>query len=532
MNKAESAALICRVSTREQEDGYSLEAQERLLREHCDRRGLKVEMIRSFSETASKYEQRKKFLEFVSDVKKAGICHIVAEKVDRVSRSGSRDAVLIDEWIEEDSSRHVHLVKQSLDIHKYAPSTQKFVWNMHVAVAKHTSDNLSEEVRKAADVMLQRGIWPTKPPIGYIRDKSIQHSPIQPHTTTAPLVQEMFKLYDSGDWSVERLSFKMEGLGLLNSNNHRIMPSRIHALLQDPFYIGKMDYRGQVWQGAHEPLISLELFERVQRRLKRKERGVGATLYSKHDHLLRGFTVCSGCGKRISWEIHKSHTYGYCKQYGRCSQRAVITESKTEKQLLPHLEALKIENERLADWIYRALKAAGTSDNSAKLASKKQLEERINSVSSKLERLLELRIEGEIEKEDYERKREEYSREKERLKQQLTLTDKQPSGEIEDPAEIFRIGQEAAVLFSSSLPNEKRKILKKLITQLAVSGSSVSVSYTRSYAKLAQAVALTNSSKITKTLDFSKPNFELVKISSEKKKDPRFHVSHSSWLPG
>ena len=55
------AALLCRVSTKDQEEGFSLEAQERLLRDYCEKKGFVLSFVWSFSETASKYELRRKF---------------------------------------------------------------------------------------------------------------------------------------------------------------------------------------------------------------------------------------------------------------------------------------------------------------------------------------------------------------------------------------------------------------------------------------------------------------------------------------
>jgi site-specific DNA recombinase len=530
MHKLNSAALLCRVSTRDQEEGYSLEAQENLLREYCDRKDLDIKFVVAFSESASKYEERKKFRQFVTDVKRANILHIVVEKVDRLSRSGSRDSVLIDEWFETDSSRHIHFVKQSLDIHKYAQSTTKFVWNMHVAVAKHSSDNLSEEVLKATDTMLKKGIWPTKAPVGYLRDKANPVSPVQPDPTKAHLVQEMFKLYATGDWSTLRLADKMEEMGLRNSNNHKIMTSRIHILLQDPFYVGNMKFRGKVWEGAHEPLVNLELFDEVQRRLKRKIGELGTAHYQTHPHLLRGMSVCGGCGKLLSWEIHKGNTYGYCKRYRTCSNRISKKEKDTEIGLFPHFMALAIKNPQLADWVCRGLKATGIDRTSQQIRVRRENEENIRTLGQKCERLLELRIGGELGKEDFERKRAEYLVEIERartvVRSSKTL---HPDSEL-SPVEVFEMGCGALALYQNGDLTKKRELLRKLFDKIRVRSDGVSVEYTKFYDSLAKAVAVTNSSKIPKDLLLSKPNFELKKIGSENKKDQPHGVSHPCWL--
>ncbi len=530
MNKLQAAALLCRVSTKDQEEGYSLEAQEKLLREHCERKSIEVAFVWAFSETASKYEQRKKFRDFVKEVQRTGICHIVAEKVDRVSRSGSRDAVLIDEWLEQDANRHVHLVKQSLDIHKYAASTTKFVWNMHLAVAKHTSDNLSEEVLKAADVMLKRGIWPTKTPIGYYRDKADQTSPIQVDKANVDLINEMFKLYDSGEYSIPRLADKMEELGLRNSNGHKVMASRIHMLLQDPFYLGQMKFRGKIWQGAHKPIVQADVFESVQKRLRRKGGGDGARRYRKHDYPLKGIAVCDSCGKPVSWEGHGPRIYGYCKQYGKCSHRTARKQEETEAELLSHLSALEVKNPRLADWIQRALTGLDHVDVDRQGSRRDELEAKLKSLDKRLERLLELRIEGDLDRDDYDRKRLECTAEQQRTKEALESVEGDQTEQYKSRAEVYALGRNAAKEYVKGVGVERRTILHKVFATIRMTNDAVKPELRPAYKQLANAVAQTNSSKVPESMLLRKPNFESVKSGSVNKKDQPFGVGHPSWL--
>ncbi len=530
MNKHQTAALLCRVSTKDQEEGYSLEAQEKLLREHCERKSIGVAFVWSFSETASKYEQRKKFQEFVKEVQRTGICHIVAEKVDRVSRSGSRDAVLIDEWLEHDANRHVHLVKQSLDIHKYAASTTKFVWNMHLAVAKHSSDNLSEEVLKAADVMLKRGIWPTKAPLGYFRDRTHPTSPLQVDRVTVPFIEMMFELYNSGEYSIPRLANKMEELGLRNANRHKVMASRIHMLLQDPFYVGQMKFRGKVWPGAHVPIIKQEVFKNVQIRMKRKGGGEGARRYRKHDYPLKGIVLCDSCGKLMSWEGHGNFVYGYCKQYQACSCRTSRKQECTESDLLPYLQVLEVNNTRLADWIYRALTSQSRDVMALQESRREELEAKLKSLGKRLERLLELRIEGDLSREDYDRKRLESLTELARTQEARETVENDLSEHFKSKAEVYSIGRNAGQLYLKSEGSDRRAVLHTVFASIRVSNDAVMPEYRPAYRQLAKAVALTNSSKVSEKMPLEELNFESQKSRSESKKDQPFGVGHPIWL--
>src|SRR6266545_6367619 len=115
---ASRAVILARVSTKEQElEGYSLDAQERLLVEYSKQHALRVMRTFRISETASKKDERRTFDEMMRYVARNHIPHLVCEKVDRLLRN-FKDTVMIEAWLEEDTARRLHLVKNSIVLHK------------------------------------------------------------------------------------------------------------------------------------------------------------------------------------------------------------------------------------------------------------------------------------------------------------------------------------------------------------------------------------------------------------------------------
>ncbi len=142
------AVIFCRVSSKEQEEtGYSLSAQEKFLKEYADKKEFLIDKVFSISESASGKKQREIFSYMMEYVQKKDIKIIICEKVDRLSRN-FKDAVLIDNWLEKDEERQVHLVKDSLILHKNSRSQEKLNWGIRIIFAKNYIDNLSEEVKK------------------------------------------------------------------------------------------------------------------------------------------------------------------------------------------------------------------------------------------------------------------------------------------------------------------------------------------------------------------------------------------------
>ena len=122
MDTSNNAVILARVSSRSQEDeGYSLDSQLKLLHSYCENKSLSVKKVFRITETASKEQNRRVFQELLAHIKKHDIHHLAVEKTDRLTRN-LRDAVAIDDWLEGDPSRMVHAVKESLLLHKEAKS--------------------------------------------------------------------------------------------------------------------------------------------------------------------------------------------------------------------------------------------------------------------------------------------------------------------------------------------------------------------------------------------------------------------------
>lgn len=121
------AVLFCRVSSKEQEEtGYSLPSQEKLLTEYSQLRGFQLDKVFSLSESAGGGKQRKLFGEMLEYLKKKKIKNLIVEKTDRLTRN-IRDAVLVNDWIESDEEKQVHFVKENVVLHKNSKSNEKFI---------------------------------------------------------------------------------------------------------------------------------------------------------------------------------------------------------------------------------------------------------------------------------------------------------------------------------------------------------------------------------------------------------------------
>ncbi len=109
----------------------------------------------------------------------------------------------------------------------------------------------------------------------------------------------------------------------------------VGKLLRDRYYLGEVSYKDQWYPGRHEPLISPELFDRVQRVLDSHS---GAGVRSrKFNHYLKGVFWCARCSKRLIFQRANGnggiYYYFACsgRRRGTCDQPYVLAEELEQK---------------------------------------------------------------------------------------------------------------------------------------------------------------------------------------------------------
>jgi site-specific DNA recombinase len=186
---------------------------------------------------------------------------------------------------------------------------------IRVLMAKNYIDNLSEEVRKGMREKAEQGHWPTVAKVGYrnnLETKRIELDPVR-----GPLVAKLFEWYARGNVSLKELTARAFSAGLTHPRSGRKMTkSEIHRMLRNPIYYGDFLWKGKLYRGLHEPLISRELFDAVQAVFDQANR----PRYTKHQHAFTGLLTCGCCGCAITAEVQKGrYVYYHCTGFrGRC----------------------------------------------------------------------------------------------------------------------------------------------------------------------------------------------------------------------
>lgn len=486
------AIIFARVSSKEQEEtGYSLPAQEKLLSEYAAKRDLKVVKKFSISESASGRYQREKFNEMMSYVKRNNIKVIVCEKVDRLTRE-FKSAVLIDDWLEKDEERQVHLVKDSLILHKNSRSQEKLNWGVRLLFAKNYVDNLSEEVKKGQREKISQGWMPTKSPLGYKTIGERGHKTHVIDEKIAPLVHKMFKLYATGEYSLKQLVEAMFEKGLRTKQGNKLVKSRMASILTDPFYFGKFRWNSEVHPGSHEPLVSKQLFDEVQRIMN----GRTTPKYNKHFYLFKGMLRCAECGGTITWETQKGIIYGHCNHYRECKQKTWSKQYEVEQQIADKLHNFILKSPKVAEVIKKALKLSHGAEIEVYESSREELNNSLNVLQRRIEKIYDDKLDGVITHEFYQRKFKQYTDDKESVEDQLKKLSQANTTYYNIGSQIHDLSQRAQSIYEHGTDENKRKLANLVFESLKLDEGELAIDYNPAFSVLMEAVSATNRSKL------------------------------------
>ncbi len=137
-------------------------------------------------------------------------------------------------------------------------------------------------------------------------------------------MRRAFELYGSGWHSMRAVATLLAREGLLSRNGGPIPQAHFRRLLASSFYIGKVRWHELECPGRHVPLVSADLFEKVQALIHQRYRNPGMK-GSIQGFPLRGLAVCASCRGRMTAERHRRWGYYRCS---RQSFRKALCDAK------------------------------------------------------------------------------------------------------------------------------------------------------------------------------------------------------------
>jgi site-specific DNA recombinase len=488
MTPKAKAVILARVSSKSQEDeGYSLDSQVKLLRSYCESKGLTVAETFKIAESASKTSQRRIFKEAMKFIEDNKIKHLIIEKVDRHVRN-LHDAVETHDWLMADENKQVHFVKDSLVMHKNSRSQEWLNWGIRVVMAKNYIDNLREEAMKGWAEKLAQGWLPSVPPPGYITVTENGKRIHIPEARISKLMLKVFRFYLNPGESLESTARYMEKLGIVTRQGRPYAKSHLHRILTNPFYIGINRHNGKDYPGAQETFIPKELFKRVQQKLQ----GGRPRTYNKHHSPLQGVIRCEDCGSIVTWQLQKGHYYGVCRRLtDACKQGKMLREDYVEEMVVAELKKLVCPSPEIIDWVANAMREQYKDRIEERERIVGSLQAQLKRINAMEETLYDDKLSGDITKERYEEKHGQFVSQKADIENQLTNIDVSMGERLEQRFVILELSQKAAGLYAKKTPEQKRLIISKLFEKLSLKGGAISVKYSKFAEAIADKVQIT-----------------------------------------
>lgn len=504
--KNNKCAIYCRVSSKEQEEtGYSLPSQEKLLVEYANRKGFEVAKVFSVAESASGSKQRKIFAEMMEYMEKNDVQILLCEKVDRLTRN-LKEAVVANDWIETNEERQIHFVKQNLVIHRSAKSDEKFRWDIEIVLAKKFISNLSEEVKKGQKEKIAQGWLPTKSPLGYKTAGEKGHKIHVLDKDKSPFMKKAFEYYATGNYSLISLREKLYEDGLRTRSGSKLSKSRLEDILRDPFYKGSMRWNDvEYGNGLHEPLVPRELFDKVQFMLTRSK----APHYKRHLFQFSKMVECGECGGTISAEIQKGCIYYSCKHNRPCTQKGMTKEDDLEEPLMNVFRIFESITKEEADKVRDRIIADHQLEIDYKESTLKSLNTRYNGLQRQLDILYDDRLAEKINQERWESKQKTINDEQAGITNQITRLKDEETKYFELYINIIDLARRAKEIYEKRSPEERRLLLSHIFSNLYLKDKKASSLLKKSPDVL--------SKRVQQRID-AQNNFELKKYNKDKLK--------------
>jgi site-specific DNA recombinase len=412
--------VYCRKSS-EAEDRQiaSIESQLSTLRRTFADRS-EVEIVHVFEEAFSaKSPGRPIFGEMIRAIEKGAAHGVIAWAPDRLARNsidGGRIVYLLDTGVLKDLKFATYTFENN--------SQGKFMLQIMFGQSKYYSDALSENVKRGLRTRVEKGWHPTKPPLGYLNDpqtRTIVRDPESFHR-----VREMFEhfltdRYSTPElWNIARNEWQLRTHRGKRSGGSLIPQSYIHKTLTNRFYAGIIEWNGQVYRGAHEPVVSMDEFERAQELRHRALRPRAHTIQFAYTGLMR----CGECGFSITAE-DKVNRHGKHYLYYHCTRRRhdydcrqpSITATTLECQIERFLAELSLP-ERLHSWAVQVIALDDKVEEEAIEERRRTLHDAQERTKRALENLTSLRVRDVISDDEFLQERRTLETEQLRLEQQ------------------------------------------------------------------------------------------------------------------
>ena len=451
--KQTRAAIYLRVSSDEQVEGYSLDAQQRALEGYCKEQGYDlVQHYRDEGRSARTDDVAKRpaFKQMLEDAEAGGFDILVVHKLDRFARSLRVTLETLDR-LERAGVGFVSL-SENMD---FSTPMGRVILSTMGSLAQFYSDNLSNETAKGKRERKAQGLYNGLLPFGIMKGED--GLPVT-NPETFPGLLLAFNLAAAGQTDRE-VAQALNEAGYRTTGNRGHNPftkDTVRPMLQNRFYLGELpDGEGGWLPGKHEAFVDADLFaQAAHTRLRNQPHPRRVQTEQRSPWALSGVAACvCGASMVASGRLNARHRVQCSRraQSGECDAPSFYSDN-VDTQIGEFLKRFNVpDHER------RQLVKAWQEQQVAKDSVGRDRER----IQRKLDRLRETYLEGDLDQGEY-RKR------KAALTEELAVlpTENAPTAEVGEY--LARFLADISTAWEVATPEEKNRLARQLFNRVLI----------------------------------------------------------------
>lgn len=308
-----NAIIYCRISSKQQQEGWGLNSQEVSCRKYCNENG--YDILNVFTDVFTGWDLDrpwlKKLFQFIDDSEKQSgekISLLVVDDIDRIARDYGVHLEITNEL------KRRKIEYQSVKMKFENTSTGNFMEGTMALQAQFFRHQNKERVLSRQEARLLDGYRPRAYPVGYkTKEAPAGGRMLIKDEPSATYVAEVLELYANNSLnSIREVRDYLKGRWII------LNQSTVWRMLNNILYTGMIQYSKATYEKdgilkkkrnvslrewKHEWIISMETFEKIKKKLQRKKTYTHEIKLINEEYPLRGFVVCTCCNLPLtSWK--------------------------------------------------------------------------------------------------------------------------------------------------------------------------------------------------------------------------------------
>ena len=439
-------ALYVRVSTDVQVDGYSIEAQIESLENYVKSQGWMDYKVYTDPGFSGKDLDRPAIKQLIQDCEDGKIDTVLVFKLDRLSRSQKDTLFLIEEVFNANDVGFIS-IRERFDT--TSPFGKAMIGVLSV-FAQLERETILERTRIGLKKRAEDGYWRGggKTPFAYDYDKETGLLVINPERKVIFDLMKTLRLQGYSYAELERITGYDQAW--------------IQGILSAKTNLGKIPYKGELYDGRHEAVITEEEYEQLQQIERQRSRNQHASHY-----LLSGKIYCGNCGAKYRYQKWGQRIICYC-----------YSQQKSKPKLIkdPNCNNIRLDSFEIEDAFLEQLFAMSLNEelfrqtfNLSKLNLKDELNARALKTQKRIDNLIQLLSEN-LANEDVKKELEKLVKEKAETIKQIEEIAVQ-----EKDVKTFEQIKNLSKVWKDLEFQEKRNLIEQLLDKIIVDGKTLQI---------------------------------------------------------